>query len=233
MAENERVSDVSPEADIGDDVEIVEVVGIDEDPDPFGSASGLAPPAGPAGDEYVLDLDDPHGGILADPPETPARSAEAGAESDRTRLVRLRADYDNLRKRIDREREEFELHANLALVARLLPVLDNLDRALAVDASSASNAVLREGLVMIYKQLTDQLAHEGLQPIDATDQVFDPNLHDAVATAPDADLPVNTVVEEFQRGYLFRNRVLRHAMVKVVSGGDAGDDESSDVEEDS
>ena len=233
MAENERVHDVFPEAEDGDDVEIVEVVGIDEDPDPFGTVSGLAPGAGRDGDEYVLDLDDPHGGILADPPKTPVRSAEVGTESDRTRLVRLRADYDNLRKRIDREREEFELHANLSLVGRLLPVLDNLDRALAVDASSASNAALREGLVMIYKQLTDQLATEGLQPIDAMDQMFDPNMHDAVATESAADVPVNTVVEEFQRGYLFRNRVLRHAMVKVVSGGDAGEGESSDFEEDS
>ncbi len=115
----------------------------------------------------------------------------------------------------------------------MLPVLDNLDRALAVGDSDDSNAALREGLVMIHKQLTDQLAEEGLQPIDAMDQLFDPNLHDAVATESDADAPANTVVEEFQRGYLFRNRVLRHALVRVTTGGEAGECESSDSGEDS
>ena len=160
-----------------------------------------------------------------------ARPAKADSEADGTRLVRLRADYDNLRKRIDRERDEFELQANFALVSRLLPVLDNLDRALAVDASDGSSAALREGLVMIHKQLTAQLAEEGLQPIDAIEQSFDPNLHDAVATVSGADAPANTVVEEFQRGYLFRNRVLRHAMVKVTTGGDEGECASYDSEE--
>ncbi len=232
MAENERVPDSVPQAENGDDIEIVEVVGMDEESDPFGPASVLAEEKAREVDEYVLDLDDPNGGILADPPQTAARPTEADAESDRRRLVRLKADYDNLRKRIDREREEFELHANLALVGRLLPVLDNLDRALAVDASDGPNAALREGLVMIYKQLTDQLAEEGLQPIDALDQLFDPNLHDAVATQSDADAPANTVVEEFQRGYLFRSQVLRHALVKVTTGGDAGERAPADSEED-
>jgi len=233
MTEHERISDFVPETENEGDVEIIEVVGVDEKPDPFGTAS--EPAAEQAGeiDEYVLDLDDPNGGILADPPQTAARQAGADPESDSTRLVRLRADYANLRKRIDRERDEFELHANLALVGRLLPVLDNLDRALATDAPDGSSAALREGLVMIHKQLTDQLAEEGLQPIDAMDQLFDPNLHDAVATDSDSNEPANTVVEEFQRGYLFRNRVLRHALVRVTTGGDAGDDESADFGEDS
>jgi molecular chaperone GrpE len=232
MTENEIVPDSGPEAENGEDVEIVEVVGMDQEPDPFGTASGIAEERAREVDEYVLDLDDPDGGILADPPQMDARSAEAGSESDRTRLVRLRADYDNLRKRIDREREEFELHANVALVSRLLPVLDNLDRALGADASDDSSPALREGLVMICKQLRDELAEEGLQPIDAMDQVFDPNLHDAVAMASDADAPANMVVEEFQRGYLFRNRVLRHALVKVTTGGEEGEGESGDSEED-
>ena len=233
MTEHERISDFVPETENEGDVEIIEVVGVDEKPDPFGTAS--EPAAEQAGeiDEYVLDLDDPNGGILADPPQTAARQAGADPESDSTRLVRLRADYANLRKRIDRERDEFELHANLALVGRLLPVLDNLDRALATDAPDGSSGGLREGLVMIHKQLTDQLAEEGLQPIDAMDQLFDPNLHDAVATDSDSNEPANTVVEEFQRGYLFRNRVLRHALVRVTTGGDAGDDESADFGEDS
>ena len=220
MSENERAPDFAEDAGNGDEIEILEVVGVD-DQDPSGAGPGPAGEEEPEDwNEYVLDLDSPNGGILADPPEN-APDSEPDPNSDRTRLVRLRADYDNLRKRIDREREEFELHANLSLVAKLLPVLDNLERALAVDSSDRSAPALHEGLIMIHKQLTDQLAEDGLQAIDALGQLFDPNLHDAVATEASSGKPVNTVVEEFQTGYLFRDRVLRPAMVKVTTDGEA------------
>ena len=125
-----------------------------------------------------------------------------------------------------REREEFELHANIGLVSRLLPVLDNLDRARAADAASNSGEALREGLNLIHRQFIEQLSNEGLRPIEAVGQPFDPNLQDAVATDPTADLPRNTVVEEMQKGYLFHNRVLRPAMVKVATSADFDDEES-------
>lgn len=215
MNESERTPDLDTDVETNDDVEILEVVGVEEDserlphePDPSEDPGDL--------NEYVLDLDNPDDGGLADRVD-PAAPAGSARSSDLTRLVRLRADYDNLRKRIDRERDEFELHANISLVGKLLPVLDNLDRALAVDASERSAAGLREGLVMIHKQLTDQLTEDGLQPIDAMGQPFDPNLHDAVATETTTSTPPNTVVEEFQTGYLFRNRVLRPALVRVTT----------------
>jgi len=232
MAKNEIFPDCAPEHEGADDVEILEVVGVDDEAEPFGA---LPEPSGlqESGEveEYVLDLDDPGAGILADPPRAAPSGTAEDPNSDRTRLVRLRADYDNLRKRIDRERAEFKLNANLSLVGRLLPVLDNMDRALAAGASDSSNAALREGLVMIYKQLTDQLAEEGLQPVATVGQQFDPNLHDAVATESDTDAPSGTVLEEFQRGYLFRNRVLRPALVKVSTLGE--DEASADAQEDS
>ena len=231
MTDNEGLSEFVPDGqDDGEDVEILEVVGVDEDrdhetfpqlpvaPDPKPQAE-----SSPEDEEYVLDMDDPGAGILADAEE---ESPEDGPDSDRTRLIRLRADYDNLRKRIDRERGEFELHANFNLVTRLLPVLDNLDRARAAEAKSDSGGALREGLILIHRQLTEQLNSEGLRSIEAVGQPFDPNLHDAVATDPTSDLPRNTIIEEMQKGYLFHNRVLRPAMVKVSTHYGPDDEES-------
>jgi molecular chaperone GrpE len=138
----------------------------------------------------------------------------------------LRADYDNLRKRIDRERQEFELYANFALVGRLLPVVDNLERALAAAERDGGDAALIEGLVMIHRQLSDQLSSEGLTAIDALGRSFDPNLHDAVLTEPSTEFPPNTIMEELQKGYVFQDRVLRAAMVKVSTGVADTDEDS-------
>ena len=89
-----------------------------------------------------------------------------------------------------------------------------------------SCGALREGLILIHRQLIEQLNSEGLRSIEAVGQPFDPNLHDAVATDPTSDLPRNTIIEEMQKGYLFHNRVLRPAMVKV-STHSGPDDEGS------
>jgi molecular chaperone GrpE len=227
-----------------DDVEILEVVGVAEEAGPSSAPPDPGPDAGGEdgdgeSDEYLLDFDDPEQGTLVAGGATPA-PAEArpirGSEdtdSDTDRLLRLRADYDNLRKRIDRERREFEIHANCALVGRLLPVVDNLDRALAAAADSAVEGPLRKGLVLIHRQLTEQLREEGLAPIDTVGQPFDPNLHDAVATDNMSDQPPNTVVEEMQRGYLFQDRVLRPAMVRVSTGnGETGEETAEETGED-
>jgi molecular chaperone GrpE len=204
--------------DDGEDVEILEVVGVDDEvpasvlPEPRGEE---APPAAEVDpEEYVLDFD--HGAGMESAGGRPLGESEP--EEQRQRWVRLRADYDNLRKRIDREREEFERHANLALVSRLLPVLDNLERALAAGALAVTDGPLREGLALIHRQLIEQLRREGLQPIEAVGQHFDPNLHDAVATDSESAEPAHMVVEELQRGYLFHDRVLRPTLVKVSTG---------------
>lgn len=130
-------------------------------------------------------------------------------------LLRLHADFDNYRKRTRKNMEEEILRANEALVKQLLPVLDNLERALAVD-SDASEASVREGVELVYRQFLDILSREGLQPIKAVGEPFDPNLHEAmmVETVEDPELE-NRVIGEFLKGYTFRERVLRAAMVKV------------------
>ena len=218
------------ESDAADDVEILEVVGVEESDAGYGSAPSTAevlPWPTDAGSEsqatseYVLDLDAQGptlavvGGALAEPALQPGPTA-ASLEDAEQRLLRLRADYANLRRRIEREREEVERFANFHLVARLLPVLDNLERALAAHhGEGPHNDALREGLAMIHRELTDQLRREGLAPMVVKGQHFDPLLHDAVATEARTDVPEGTVVDEMRRGYLFRDRVLRAALVKV------------------
>jgi molecular chaperone GrpE len=146
------------------------------------------------------------------------RNADGSAED---RLLRLRADYDNLRKRIERERQEYELHANSALIGRLLPILDSFERALAIEVVGSGDEAFREGCAMIYRQLSDELRRQGLRAIEPVGSSFDPEMHDAVATDATAAAPANTVIEELRRGYLFRSRLLRPAMVKVsTNGGD-------------
>jgi molecular chaperone GrpE (heat shock protein) len=213
-----------PAEDDGD-IEILEVVGVEE------NAAGPDSPEGAAGAEeaseaeYVLDFDDPEpGGVLPGPDVrhlTGARTSEGDAEL----LLRLRADYDNLRKRFVREREDLERKASSSLVQRLLPILDNLERALAVQPAVAAEDSLREGLAIIHRQLIEQLRQEGLQEIDAVARPFDPNLHEAVSTTSRSDCPPNVVVEELQKGYLFHGHVLRPAMVKVSTGRADGGDE--------
>jgi len=98
-------------------------------------------------------------------------------------------------------------------------VLDNFDRALQVQVNSGADGAFRAGMVMIYEQFSEALRSQGLRQIETVGQPFDPNLHDAVATDEESSQPMNTIVEEYQRGYLFQNRVLRPAMVKVSMNG--------------
>ena len=130
--------------------------------------------------------------------------------------MRATADLDNFRKRISREKEEALRYANRGLLEELLPILDNFERAMAAPSGSGAEQALREGLVLIYRQLSEALRKEGLRSIDAVGQPFDPNLHEAVATDHESGLPSQTVVEEMRRGYLLRGRVLRPALVKVA-----------------
>jgi molecular chaperone GrpE len=186
-----------------DDPEILEVVGVDHEAAP------------PAADENGLAAEDDAGAFAADE----GLDVSPGMTEDQEQLLRLRADYDNLRKRIERERQEFELQANFQIVGRLLPILDNFERALAVTAGGESDLAFREGCEMIYKQLIDELRRQGLRAIETEGQKFDPEVHDAVATDAISEEPPNTVLEELRRGYLFRNRLLRPAMVKVSTNG--------------
>ena len=130
------------------------------------------------------------------------------------RLLRTTADFDNYRKRIDRERRELAEHAAMALLTDLLPLVDDLERALAADARDGD--VDRRGVEIIHKQLLDLLAARGVAPIEALGADFDPNLHQAVAHEPSEAHRDGEVIEELRRGYTLRDRLLRASMVKVA-----------------
>ena len=154
--------------------------------------------------------------------ERPQAAEPREDSASRERLLRLQADFENLRKRIEREQEEFRAVATIRLVTELLPVLDNFDRAIASETLEGENAAFRAGVELIHRQLAEALKKEGLRPVDALGKPFDPAIHEAVATAPASGLPENTVIDEIQRGYFLRERLLRPALVRVSVGGEVG-----------
>jgi molecular chaperone GrpE len=131
------------------------------------------------------------------------------------RLLRAAADFENFRRRMQREKEETAVYANQKLLLNLLPVLDNLERALATTAV-AGDEKLRQGVELTARSFRDTLAKEGLTPVEAVGQIFDPNLHEAVMTVEAADKEDGTIIAEFQKGYKLGDRVIRPSMVQVV-----------------
>jgi molecular chaperone GrpE len=149
------------------------------------------------------------------------------AKSLQDRLLRLSADYENFKKRQAREKDEAVKFANERLLKELLPVVDNMERAMemaekSVDEST-SDAVrsVVEGVQMVMKQLGDAFGRFGVEPFSALGTPFDPARHEAVAQRDDESVPAGTVIEEYQRGYLLHNRLARPAMVVVSAGGPA------------
>lgn len=143
------------------------------------------------------------------------RAAIAEKDKYHDLWIRTRADFENFRKRIERERLEERSQAGAALVKDLLPVLDNLERAL---AGCSERDPFRDGVALIHKQLKDSLTAAGLEAIEALGERFNPVYHDAVATVGTTEFEPNTVLEEVQKGYRFRGRVLRPALVRVAVG---------------
>ena len=142
------------------------------------------------------------------------RTEECAALKDQ--LLRGRAEFDNFRKRTARETENIRKTAAAALLQDLLPVLDNLERALA-HAEDTTNG-LNEGVQLVLGQFHGVLKNRGVEAIPATGESFDPHVHEAIAQLPSADHPAHTVMEEYERGYLMGGQVLRPAKVVVSSG---------------
>ena len=133
------------------------------------------------------------------------------------RLLRKQAEFDNFRKRIDRERSEFVQFASADLMKELLNALDSFDLALrnaAKDSGKGGESNLR-GFELISKQIQDTLTRFGLKPLEAKGKKFDPNFHQAVSTIPTNDVEENTVMDEMRKGYTLNGRLLRPAMVSV------------------
>lgn len=139
--------------------------------------------------------------------------AELKAKHDQ--LLRTAASYDNSRRRAERELDDTRRFAIERFAKRILPVSDSLRRALEAARKPSGLDALVEGVEMVVKQLDDALATEGVTPVPAVGEPFDPNLHEAVAQQPAADVPENTVIAELQRGYRLNDRLLRASSVLV------------------
>ncbi len=133
------------------------------------------------------------------------------------RLIRQIAEFDNFRKRTEKEKSQmFEIGAK-DIVEKILPVVDNFERGLATVPDAEKESAFVQGIELVYKQLMKALEDAGVKPIEAVGKEFDPNFHNAVMHAEDENFGENIVSEEFQKGYMYRDSVVRHSMVKVVN----------------
>ena len=197
-----------PGEDEGEPIEILEVVGVDETTGAVKKNKAHRPVRS---ERKAVEPDpevDPQARLLD----------EAVKEKDRLydQLLRKQAEFDNYRKRMERERDETGGMAAREVLKRLLPVLDNMERAL--KTAEASRDPLRKGIELVHQQFLDLLKKEGVQPIDALGTAFDPRLHEAVEVLDVAGFEPDMVLEEMQRGYTHNDRLLRPALVKVSSG---------------
>jgi molecular chaperone GrpE len=144
------------------------------------------------------------------------KTRAAKAEEYWDRFLRLTADFENYKKRAARERQEGISFANENLLAKLLPVLDAFEMALAAAAADPAAKSLQTGIVMISNQLKSALADAGLEELDASGKTFDPGLHEAVAQEVAAGVPEGQVIRQTRKGYRFRNRLMRPAGVIVA-----------------
>jgi molecular chaperone GrpE len=149
------------------------------------------------------------------PPEPALADLQRERDDYHDRWLRKSAEFDNYRKRIDRERREHGDQAVMAMLLELLRVVDDFDRALTVDAGE-SGAAYRKGVELIHAKLNDLLKKHGVRPMDAVGADFDPNLHQAVVQEESAGHRDGEVIEEMQKGYMIGDRLLRPAMVKVA-----------------
>jgi molecular chaperone GrpE len=129
------------------------------------------------------------------------------------RLLRRQAEFDNFRRRAEREKSDVLEYANTETIRALLPILDDFERALKIEAADKEYV---RGMELIYSRLSESLKKLGLEPVVSTEQPFDPHIHHAVDMVETEDIPDHTVLEEYQRGYNFKGRLLRPAMVKVA-----------------
>jgi molecular chaperone GrpE len=140
---------------------------------------------------------------------------EKKLEEHENRYLRLQADFDNFRRRSRLEAEASEKYRAQKLIIDILPAVDNFERALIMEVDNDQAKSLKQGMEMVYRSLVDALSKEGLQPIESVGKEFDPHLHQAVMQGNDGNFGANIVIEEFQKGYLLKDRVIRPSMVKV------------------
>ncbi len=164
---------------------------------------------------------------LADPDETTTGQNDsddgtAGLQADLDRFrdlaLRTQADFENYKKRTTREKEEAIKYANGSLLERLISIVDNFELGLSAARDEGEKSPVFSGMQMVLKQLTDFLTDNGLRPIDAEGQKFDPNLHEAIAHEASDEVPEGAVIRQTRRGYRMKDRLLRPSAVVVSSG---------------
>ena len=171
---------------------------------PAGDGDDTSPGAGVSGP-----------GVAGEQPASEAELQKVKAERDSLldRLARAQAEFENARRRASKEQQDFRDYATADTIKALLPVMDSFERALRVKSDSAE---FRSGVELIYKQLQDVLAKLGVRPIPAKGEPFDPHYHEAIEIVETTEAPDHAVLEELQRGYKFKDRLLRPSMVKVA-----------------
>jgi len=195
-----------------------------------------------AGDESFAENADGDGGAgETGGPETQANeleerlaAAETALAEEKERFVRLYAEFENYKKRSAREIKDYRKYANETLIRELLPIVDNLERALQSSGAAAGDAnCIIQGVEMTLKEILRALEKFHVQPIQSVGESFDPNYHEAVGKEASAEYGEGTVVREYQRGYLLHDRLVRPAMVVVSAGGPAPEAETpADADED-
>jgi len=171
-------------------------------------------PAPTAEEEFAAEtVEQAEGGSLAKPEQTELEQMKAERDRLLDRLARLQAEFENARKRAERERAEFREFATGSVAEQFLPVLDNLELAL---KSTGSVAQLRSGVGLIVKQMEEVLEKMQVKAVPTVGEAFDPRFHEALGTVERDDLPDQHVAEEIRRGYKVRERLLRPALVRVT-----------------
>lgn len=153
--------------------------------------------------------------IVENGEETIVQELTEKLQEEENKRLRLLADYENFKRRATLDKEALQKYRAQNVVTNLIPVLDNFARALTVEATTEEAQTMMTGLDMIYRTFLQALEDEGLVEIQALDQEFDPNFHQAIMTGSDEDKPAGIVLEQMQAGYMLKDRVLRPAMVKV------------------
>lgn len=150
--------------------------------------------------------------------QTEYEAYKAESEAQHDQMLRTIAEFDNSRKRAEREKEESLKYALESFIKELIPTIDSIERAIQATKESQDFAALAEGVEMIYKGILSTLEKRDVTPIEAVNEPFDPTQHEAVMHVESEDVPENRVIEEWQKGYMLNNRVIRPSMVSVSKG---------------
>lgn len=164
--------------------------------------------------------------------ERQVQTLKAQLEDRTGQYMRIAADFENYRKRTSKEKEDLETQIRGNTITEMLPVVDNFERARSqIKPQTEQEMTIHKSYQSVYKQFVECLKRLGVSPMRAEGEEFDPNLHEAVMREPTGEHPEGTVIEEFVRGYVLGDRVLRHAMVKVAAPPEPDTDSSSESDE--